>query len=64
MAVKDLDLMTPHEVAAELRITTKSLANMRFAGRGPVYLKAGHVVRYRRADVLAWLLAETERHAG
>lgn len=48
-------LMTPHDVAAYLRVTVQRLAIWRMEGRGPKYLKVETSVRYRRAEVDAWL---------
>lgn len=44
-------LLTPAEVAGELRITEKTLANWRSLGRGPAFVKVGGRVRYRRQAV-------------
>lgn len=42
--------------AAKLTGLAKStLEKLRVAGTGPRYLKLGKVVRYRRADLDAWL---------
>lgn len=49
-----MDLMTTEELAAHLRVKPKTLANWRYLGRGPVYVKDGGLVRYRREDVEAW----------
>ena len=49
------DLMTPLEVARRLRVDTKTLANWRYLGRGPSFVKDGGVVRYPSEDFDAYL---------
>jgi hypothetical protein len=62
-AVDDETLMTPDEVAAHLRISTAQLAQMRYEGRGPVFVKlSGKGVRYSRRDVRAFV--QGQRRAG
>jgi predicted DNA-binding transcriptional regulator AlpA len=53
-------LLTPHEAAAYLRQAVKTLANWRVLGSGPRFVKYGRSVRYRQADIDAWL-AEKSR---
>lgn len=48
-------LMTPDEVADLIRITAAQLAQWRYEGNGPTFVKVGRSVRYRRADVLAYI---------
>ena len=56
-------LLTPDEVAAELRVTTGTLRNWRYLDsgrpphmwRGPAYVKRGHRALYRRDAVDAYL---------
>ncbi|WP_433670300.1 helix-turn-helix domain-containing protein [Nocardia sp. CA-136227] len=50
-------LLTPAEVGKVLHKTEDSLAQLRYRGRGPVFVKAGRRVLYRREDVLAYLEA-------
>jgi hypothetical protein len=49
-------LLTPQELITHLRgaVTITTLANWRFLGRGPRFLKIGHKVRYQLKDVLEW----------
>lgn len=55
------NLMTSKEVAAMLQLTPGTLANWRCKGTGPRYCEAGPGnVRYRLADVEAWLVASVE----
>ncbi len=51
---------TTAQVAARLRITTRTLARWREAGCGPRYLRVGlHKIAYRADDVDRWLAART-----
>jgi len=54
-----LDLLTPQEVARVLRVDTKTLANWRYLGRGPGFMKDGGVVRYSREALTAWMRERT-----
>lgn len=49
------ELMTPEQLAEFLQVSTGSLANDRYLGRGVRFIKLGKLVRYRRSDVLAHL---------
>ena len=51
------DLMTRQEVADYLRVPLKTVEEWAYrGGNGPKFSKIGHHVRYRRADVDAWLI--------
>ena len=56
-AVKSMDrLLTAEQVAELLGLTKRCLANWRYRGGGPKYLKIGHkTVRYRYSDLMRWL---------
>lgn len=56
------ELMTLDEVAAELRVSRKTLLNWRPLGLGPRGFRVGKAVRYRRAEVARWL-DEQERNS-
>jgi excisionase family DNA binding protein len=47
--------LTIYELASELQIPVKSLRAWRLRGTGPTAVKIGRHVRYRRADVDAWI---------
>lgn len=47
-------LLTPHEAAEFLSLSTSWLAKLRMKGDGPAYVKLGRRIRYRRSDLLAW----------
>jgi len=49
------EIATSADVARVLQMTPSALAQARYLGRGPSYIKVGHLVRYLRADVLAYL---------
>jgi hypothetical protein len=48
-------LGTPPEVAEYLHTTTAALAQDRYKGTGPKFIKRGSRVLYRWSDVLEWL---------
>jgi predicted DNA-binding transcriptional regulator AlpA len=51
-------LIRPSDIADELGVSVGNLAQMRFLGTGPAYIKVGgKAVRYRRSDVDAWIEA-------
>lgn len=52
-------LATADEVATYLRTTSSKLAQDRYRGVGPKFIKHGRRVLYRWADVLAWADANT-----
>ncbi|KAA8890749.1 DNA-binding protein [Nocardia colli] len=47
-------LATPEDLAEYLRTTTQRLANDRYHGTGPKFIKYGRTIRYRWADVHSW----------
>ncbi|MCK2035676.1 helix-turn-helix domain-containing protein [Microbacterium sp. SSW1-49] len=53
----DEQLMTPATLAALLGRSVPALAQMRYRGTGPRFIRAGGRIRYRRSDVNAWLEA-------
>ncbi|MGH3265793.1 MAG: helix-turn-helix transcriptional regulator [Trebonia sp.] len=55
---------TPAQVAESLHTTEANLAQMRYRGTGPKFVKAGRRVLYRWADVNAWLDANTAEITG
>ncbi|NRQ49202.1 helix-turn-helix transcriptional regulator [Aeromicrobium stalagmiti] len=48
-------LVAPDDLAAMLSVTTGQLAQMRYLGTGPQYVKVGTRVRYALSDVQTWL---------
>jgi predicted DNA-binding transcriptional regulator AlpA len=57
LARAELELLTPKEAAAFLRVSDSFLAKARMRGDGPRYRKLSRSVRYLRADLLLWLKA-------
>jgi hypothetical protein len=48
-------LLTEHQLARKLGLTISGMRKLRWAGRGPRYLRLGRVIRYRVQDVEDWL---------
>lgn len=55
------ECLTPKEAANFLRLSPKTLANMRCRGDGPVFIKAGRAVLYTKVDLAAYIAAN--RHS-
>lgn len=53
------ELLSPDQLAAWIQRPVKTLAQWRYLGKGPRFLKleGGHV-RYRRSDIEDWLNAQ------
>jgi len=51
--------LPPEEAARRLGVEASTLANWRWSGRGPSYVKAGGRVRYRLSDLAEWLDGQT-----
>ena len=49
------NLLNEHDVARITGLSVASVRRWRLLRQGPMYLKIGSAVRYRREDVLAWL---------
>ena len=56
-----MKVLKAKEAAAYLQISKPFLDRMRISGDGPVYLKIGRAVRYRTADLDAWLATRLTR---
>lgn len=54
-------LLDPKAAAAYLALSYWTLAERRSNGDGPRYSKLGNRVRYRQADLDAWIEAHTAR---
>jgi excisionase family DNA binding protein len=50
-------LLTQSDAAKLLRLSERTLERLRLQGGGPLYVKAGRSVRYREADIEAWITA-------
>lgn len=51
-------LLTEAEVAEALARPSRTLRQWRYLGTGPRYFKVGMFVRYKAADVEAWIEAQ------
>jgi len=45
---------TPETVAAVADLALSTLTNWRAQGRGPVFVKSGKLIYYRKTDLVAW----------
>lgn len=55
------ELLDEHAAADFLTVSVRSLQAWRVSGRGPVFIKVGARVRYRRADLSDWIAANARR---
>ncbi|WP_160664117.1 helix-turn-helix transcriptional regulator [Pseudarthrobacter sp. ATCC 49987] len=58
------DLMAPTDLATKLGKSQAALAQWRYLGIGPPFIKLGRNVRYRTRDVEAWLDRQTMQRTG
>jgi excisionase family DNA binding protein len=60
---KDIDeratTVGPEEAAKRLGVTARTLANWRWQGRGPRFVRVGRKIRFRLSDLAAWLDTQT-----
>lgn len=49
------DLLSPDELAAYLKVPVKTIYNWRSEGKGPRGIRVGRHVRFRQAEIEAWL---------
>ena len=54
-------LMDPPRVSAYLGVPVGTLANWRYKGLGPAFIKMGRHVRYRSEDVARWVEDQLDR---
>lgn len=54
-------LATPQDVASYLGTTPDAIAQWRYRGTGPKFVKVGRSVRYRWEDVATWLDEQTRQ---
>jgi len=55
------DVLTTPEAAKYVRLSKPTLERFRISGDGPAYIKLGAAVRYRQADLDAWLESRLTR---
>lgn len=59
-SVIDIDaLLTEAQAAQVLSLSIRTLQSWRVRGSGPLFVRAGRAVRYRRADIQRWVEANT-----
>jgi hypothetical protein len=57
------DMLTPDKAAKVLSLSVKTLANMRSAGGGPLFLKlANRTIRYRYSDLQVFIANSVKRN--
>lgn len=61
MSIDELRTLSAGEAADALGLAPGTLAKLRLSGLGPVYLKLGRRVRYRAADLEAYMQARLRR---
>lgn len=54
-------LLTEVDAADLLRMSIRTLQAWRARGFGPSFVRAGRAIRYRRSDLIRWILANTIR---
>ena len=59
LETKPSDLLDEARLATKLGVSRKTLQSWRYAGQGPRFIKIGRLVRYRVADIDAYLRAQT-----
>lgn len=57
----DSDVFNTREAATLVGLSIPTLNKLRVYGGGPIFLKLGRAVRYRRSDLESWLAARV-RH--
>jgi excisionase family DNA binding protein len=64
-AISGSDLLPPPEAAEYIGVREQTLAVWRSSGRYSLpFVRCGRLIRYRRADLDAWLAARTITHTG
>lgn len=57
-------LGTPRDVAEYIGVSMGQLANLRWRGNGPPFVKFGKSIRYRWSEVDDWLEINTRQQTG
>lgn len=59
-STRECPLITPKQLGERFGMTPEALAQMRYRGNGPKFIKlGGRQVRYRESDIQAWLEQQT-----
>jgi predicted DNA-binding transcriptional regulator AlpA len=53
-----MDLLTPREVAARLKVSLSWLAKARMRGDGPPYIPVGRSIRYAETSLIQWMRSQ------
>lgn len=53
-------LLSTKELSEYLGIAVSTIIEYRMNNSGPIYVKLGHLVRYKKSDVDAWI--ESRKH--
>lgn len=64
MDEKEEHLVIPEVIANHLGVSSGQLAQMRYLGTGPEFIKIGSRVRYRMSAVVAWLDGQSRTQTG
>lgn len=57
-------LVVPKVIADHLGVSSGQLAQMRYLGTGPEFIKIGSRVRYKMSAVVAWLEGQRRTQTG
>ena len=57
--LEGFELHDEPRLATKLAVSRKTLQSWRYAAKGPRFIKVGRLIRYRSADVDAYLRAQT-----
>jgi phage terminase Nu1 subunit (DNA packaging protein) len=58
--ISDEDALLNEVQAADfLNLSTRTLQAWRVQGVGPLFIRAGRAIRYRKRDLIAWIEANT-----
>lgn len=64
MDEKEERLVIPEVIANHLGVSSGQLAQMRYLGTGPEFIKIGSRVRYKMSAVVAWLDGQSRTQTG
>ena len=60
-APANFNYLKPREAAVYLGSAVSTLAKLRVRGDGPVFLRLGKSIRYRKSDLDAWMALSASR---
>jgi excisionase family DNA binding protein len=56
------DLLTTDQLAALCGLSPRTLEKLRVTGGGPIFIRLGRAIRYRREDIEAWIRGHSRRN--